>query len=66
MLEFAKMKEELEQFRCPDHGKAPVIKLSETGFEFTDVCCDRFRKILDENLSESMVKNMGDIDEEIY
>lgn len=66
MLEFAKMKEELEQARCPEHGTRPVIKLSETGFEFKEVCCDDFRKVLDETLSESMVKNIADINEEIY
>ena len=66
MLEFAKMKEELEQARCPEHGKKPVIRLTESGFEFKEVCCDNFRKILDENLSETMVKNIGDINEELY
>lgn len=66
MLEFAKMKEELEQVHCPEHGKKPVIQLTERGFEFKDVCCDNFRRILDDSLSETMVKNIADINEELY
>lgn len=66
MLEFSKIKAELEGMKCPMHGQPAAIELNESGFHFSHVCCEHFQQQLDETLSDSMLKNVADISEELF
>lgn len=66
MLEFSKIKAELEGMKCSEHGEPASIELNESGFHYTYVCCELFKQQLDESLSDSMLENVADISEELF
>ena len=52
MFEYSKMKDELEQIKCPVHGKAANVKFINGKINIENICCDEHRKKLDESLPE--------------
>ena len=52
MFEYAKIKAELEEVKCPVHGKVATVIFADGKMTFENVCCEEHRKKLDEVLPE--------------
>ena len=52
MFEYLKIKDELEQVKCPVHGNTASVKFVDGKINFENVCCSEHRKKLDETLPE--------------
>ena len=52
MFEYAKIKAELEDVKCPVHGKAAIVVFDNGKMTFENVCCEAHRKKLEQVLPE--------------
>ena len=67
MFEYSKIKDELEQIRCPAHGKTATVKFVDGKINFENVCCDEHRKRLEQSLPELEERQyVGDIMEDVF
>jgi hypothetical protein len=67
MFEFAKIKAELEEVKCPVHGKAAKASFVDGQVKLEDVCCEAHWKALGEQLPEIEDKqDAADILEDVY
>jgi hypothetical protein len=66
MFEYAKIKAELEDVKCPVHGKAATVIFAEGKMTFENVCCEEHRKKLEEILPEIEQQDIADILEVRY
>lgn len=67
MFEYAKMKVELEQMKCPLHAKTATVVFADGKINFENVCCDEHRKILQAALPDEIEQqNVADILEDVY
>ena len=66
MFEYASMKQELEQIKCPVHAKAVTVVFADGKMIFENVCCEAHRKKLEEMLPDIEQHNVADILEDRY
>ncbi|HWB63131.1 MAG TPA: hypothetical protein VG603_06465 [Chitinophagales bacterium] len=67
MFEYSKMKEELEQMKCPVHGKTATILVGDGKINIGDTCCNEHRETLLNKLPEvESTQDVADILEDVY
>lgn len=66
MFEYTKIKAELEEFKCPKHGKSAIVSFDKGKLVVESFCCEEHKALLDKNLSDAMQKNVGDIIAEMF
>ncbi len=66
MFEYAKIKAELEQVKCPVHAKAATVVFADGKMIFENVCCEEHRKNLDAALPDMDKLNVADLLAEMY
>ena len=66
MFEYAKIKTELEQVKCPLHAKTATVVLASGKVVFENVCCVEHRKKLEAMLPEVDLWDVEDILEDVY
>jgi prepilin-type processing-associated H-X9-DG protein len=52
MFEYSKIKAEIEQVKCPLHGKSATVTFVDGKVNLENVCCDEHNKKLNEMLPE--------------
>lgn len=67
MFAYSKMKEELEQIKCPLHGKTATVTFADGKVTFENTCCEEHIKKLNASLPEIEERHlMSDILEDVY
>jgi hypothetical protein len=66
MFEYAKIKAELEQIKCPVHAKAATVVFADGKMIFENVCCDEHRKKLEAALPDLDKLNVAELLVEMY
>jgi hypothetical protein len=66
MFEYAKIKAELEQIKCPVHAKAATVVFADGKMTFENVCCEEHRKKLEAALPDLESLNTIDLLAEMY
>ena len=66
MCEYNKMKAELEESKCPLHGKSAVVSFTFGKMVIENCCCEYHRQLLNENLADVAEKNLADIISEVF
>lgn len=61
MFEYKKIKMELENLKCPQHGKSAIVSFKEGKLILEEVCCEEHRKYILENLAEIAHKDETEI-----
>jgi hypothetical protein len=66
MFEYAKIKAELEDMKCPVHNKAATIVFAEGKISLENVCCNEHQKKLEDMLADVEQHDVADILEDVY
>jgi hypothetical protein len=67
MFEYTKIKEELEQIKCPTHNKTATVIFVDGKVKFENVCCEEHRQNLNEALPHLEEEHgVEDILEDVY
>lgn len=66
MFEYTKMKAELEEFKCPVHGKSAIVTFETGKMEVDSYFCEKHKALLDENLTDVSQRNIADIIAEVF
>jgi hypothetical protein len=61
MFEYKKIQAELEDFKCPKHGKSAIVSFKEGKMVLESVCCEEHKKFLLEKLTDISQKGFTDI-----
>ncbi|MES2622225.1 MAG: hypothetical protein V4615_15350 [Bacteroidota bacterium] len=66
MFEYQKIKTELEEVKCPAHGKKATVSFDNGKMVVETSCCEAHKVLLNRLLSDVSQKNISDIIAEVF
>ncbi len=66
MFEYSKIKTELEEVKCPAHGKRANVSFDNGQMIVETCCCEEHKALLNVLLSDVSQRNIADIIAEVF
>lgn len=66
MFEYTKIKAELEEVKCPVHGKKATVSFDNGKMVVEANCCQEHKALLNQLLADVSQKNISDIISEVF
>jgi hypothetical protein len=66
MFEYQNIKTELEEVKCPVHGKPAQISFDQGKIQVEKCCCEEHKALLNRLIADSGQKNITDIISEMF